>query len=80
MRTAMRIIGWIALALSAVLVALGILSWPPGGLMFALPFVFLIPGLALLALAVLLLWLSGRASAPSESSPSAGSGAGSTTT
>jgi hypothetical protein len=69
-----------ALTLSAVLLALGIMSWPPGGLMFALPFVFLIPGLVLLVLAACLLWLSGRDAATQTAGSSPESGTGTTTT
>ena len=51
--------GWVMLFVAAVLILLGITSLPPGGLMFALPFVFLIPGI-LLALAGGLLVRAGR--------------------
>jgi len=45
------------LAIAAGLILLGIQSWPPGGLMFALPFVFLVPGLVLGLVGGGLLWL-----------------------
>jgi hypothetical protein len=45
---------------AAGLILLGILSWPPGGLMFALPFVFLIPGLFLGLIGGILLWHGSR--------------------
>jgi hypothetical protein len=43
MRRPERVLGWILLVLAALLSPLGVLCWPPGGLMFALPFIFLIP-------------------------------------
>jgi hypothetical protein len=52
--------GRILLALAVVLILLGILTWPPGGLMFALPFVFLIPGVFLALIGGLLLWVGNR--------------------
>ena len=62
MRRAASILGWIALVLATGLVLLGILAWPPGGLMFALPFFFLIPGVILGLIGLLLLWIGRRAS------------------
>jgi len=62
MRRAASILGWIALVLAAGLILLGIAAWPPGGLMFALPYFFLIPGLILGLIAVLLLWIGRRPS------------------
>lgn len=59
-------IGWIVLSLAAGLVLLGILAWPPGGLMFALPFIFLIPGGVLALVGAGLLWLGRR---PAGDSP-----------
>jgi hypothetical protein len=38
-----RASGWTAVALSVLLGLLGVASLPDGGLMFALPYVFLIP-------------------------------------
>ena len=60
MQTALRVTGWIALVLAALLAVLGILSLPTGGLMFALPFVFMIPGAILAAIGGVLLWLGRR--------------------
>ena len=57
MRRFARVLGWIMLAIAAGLILLGIQSWPPGGLMFALPFVFLVPGLVLGLVGGGLLWL-----------------------
>lgn len=47
MRRAFETIGWILGAVGCGLILLGIASWPPGGLMFALPFLFLLPGVPL---------------------------------
>ncbi len=44
MRRVARVLGWIFVGLAALLLLFGLLTWPPGGLMFALPFVFLMPG------------------------------------
>jgi len=41
MRRVATVLGWIALTGAGGIIPLGVLSWPPGGLMFALPFVFL---------------------------------------
>jgi hypothetical protein len=60
MRSVAYIFGWITMAIAGMLVLLGILSWPPGGLMFALPFFFIIPGAILALVAALLLWIGSR--------------------
>jgi hypothetical protein len=60
MRRVERIIGWIMLVLAAGLILLGILCLPSGGLMFALPFVFLIPGFLLGIIGGILLWHGSR--------------------
>jgi hypothetical protein len=57
MRRTARVLGWIVLVIGAGLILLGIYSWPPGGLMFALPFVFLVPGLVLGLIGGVFLWL-----------------------
>jgi hypothetical protein len=44
MRTVVRGLGWLCMVLAALLVLLGLTTLPSGGLMFALPYVFLIPG------------------------------------
>jgi hypothetical protein len=58
------------LGLAAVLAPLGALTWPPGGLMFALPFIFLIPAgmFGIFGGAALLLayWLDKRGTTPSN--------------
>jgi hypothetical protein len=65
MRRLERLLGWILLVLAALLILLGMLCWPPGGLMFALPFVFLIPGFILGLIGAVLLWHGSRGSSRS---------------
>jgi len=65
MRLVATVIGWVFLVIATALVFLGIASWPPGGLMFALPFVFLIPGIMLAVLGAVLVRL-GRRRVPGE--------------
>jgi uncharacterized protein (TIGR03382 family) len=65
MRLVATVIGWVFLVIATAFVFLGIASWPPGGLMFALPFVFLIPGIMLAVLGAVLVWL-GRRRVPVE--------------
>lgn len=45
MRTVVRGLGWLCVVLAALLVLVGLTTLPSGGLMFALPYVFLMPGL-----------------------------------
>lgn len=69
MRKLCRRLGWTSCILAVALLLLGVLTWPPGGLMFAMPYVFLIPG-AILAVFGGLLVLLGRqrgAGGPSSS-------------
>jgi len=68
MRRVATVFGWLALTGAAGLILLGIVSWPPGGLMFALPFVFLVPGFILALVGGVLVWLGGRSSAEDSSS------------
>jgi hypothetical protein len=42
MRRVFRVLGILALVLAGILTALTVAVWPPGGLMFALPYVFLL--------------------------------------
>jgi hypothetical protein len=57
MEAVARVLGWIAVVIAALLTFVGIAAWPPGGLMFALPFVFLMPAAVLWAVGLLLLRL-----------------------
>jgi lipopolysaccharide export LptBFGC system permease protein LptF len=54
MRRFLRIVGSGCLALAVVLLLIGITTLPSGGLMFALPYVFFIPGAILLAAGLLM--------------------------
>jgi len=65
MRRAARIAGWSLVVLAGLLLVAGLLTWPPGGLMFALPFVFLMPGALFGIVGAILLWL-GRESRPRD--------------
>lgn len=56
MRRVARGLGWMALLLAGLLGMAGVASWPPEGLMFALPFVFLIPAVGFGAAGALLLF------------------------
>ncbi|MGE5946391.1 MAG: hypothetical protein ACM35F_06820 [Betaproteobacteria bacterium] len=51
-------LGWVAVVIAALLTFAGIAVWPPGGLMFALPFVFLMPAALLWVVGLLLLRVS----------------------
>ncbi len=53
----MIVFGRILLAFATVFGLLALLAWPPGGLMFALPFLFLFPALLLAGLGGVVLWL-----------------------
>jgi hypothetical protein len=69
MRRVARVAGWMTLVPGLALVLLGILSWPPGGLMYALPFVFLIPGTFLALLGGGLVWAGSRRPARDRPEP-----------
>jgi hypothetical protein len=68
MRRVASVFGWITLALAAILFLLSILTWPPDGRMFALPFIFLVPGVFLELLGTLLLWVGGRCTPKNDES------------
>ena len=55
MQHTVSLFGWIVLALALAIILLGLASWPPGGLMFALPYFFLISGFILALIGGLLL-------------------------
>ncbi len=52
--------GYILLGLAAVLALIGASTWPPGGLMFALPFVFFIPAAFLALIGGAFVWFARR--------------------
>ena len=54
------VLGGILLVIAGGLLLLAVSSWPPGGLMFALPFVFLMPGLLFALVGAALVWRGGR--------------------
>ncbi len=58
MKKAFRLLGWIFLILGLLLCLLGVLALPAGGLMFALPYFFLVPGLTLTAIGGFMLLLA----------------------
>jgi protein-S-isoprenylcysteine O-methyltransferase Ste14 len=60
MRRVATVLGWLLLILSAALILLSMASWPPGGLMFTLPFVFLMPGIIFGLLGGILVWWGSR--------------------
>ena len=51
-------LGWLLLVVGGVLIALGIAAWPPGGLMFALPYVFFLSGAPLVVAGGLMVLLN----------------------
>jgi hypothetical protein len=63
MRSLACVLGWLAAFPGCLLVIIGVLTWPPGGLMFALPFVFLMPSGLLLLIGIPLLVLGREPSA-----------------
>lgn len=75
MSRVLAIVGWLLALLAAVLALLAILSWPPGGLMFALPYVFLVlaglSGVSALLLIGLARRISRRTRAAQPPSPAA---------
>jgi len=60
MRFMLGLIGWIAAATGTILVLVGLACWPPGGLFFAAPYIFLIPGVPLCGLGTVLILLLRR--------------------
>ncbi len=55
-----RGLGYVMLGLAAFLALIGGSTWPPGGLMFALPFVFFMPAALLALIGSALLWFGRR--------------------
>ncbi len=58
MRTFVRVLAGLSLGVGLLLSLAGLAALPAGGLLFALPFVFLIPGVALTIAGALGLFLS----------------------
>jgi hypothetical protein len=58
MKKTFRLLGSVFLILGLPLCLLGVLALPDGGLMFALPYFFLIPGIALTAIGGLMILLA----------------------
>jgi hypothetical protein len=58
MRRVVRGLAVTALALAALLTVLGFAAWPPGGLMFALPYLLLAPAAILGVVGGGALWLT----------------------
>jgi vacuolar-type H+-ATPase subunit I/STV1 len=50
MKKAFRSLGWMFLILGLLLCLLGVLALPDGGLLFAMPYFFLVPGITLTAI------------------------------
>lgn len=71
MRQVLRVLGWLSLILALLALVLTAVSWPPGGLLFALPYLFL-GAAALLGAGGFLLLLLGRA--PRGEAPVDGAG------
>ena len=55
-----RGLGNVLLVLAALLALVGVSTWPPGGLMFALPFVFFLPAAFFALIGGTLLWVGQR--------------------
>ena len=58
MRRFFRVCGWLSLGLAVASLLLAVASWPPGGLFFALPYLFLMVAVALGLGGAVLLFLS----------------------
>lgn len=61
-RRSLIALGSVLLVIAAVLIGLGAVTWPPGGLLFALPFLFLMPGVVVAVLGGILLFIGVRGS------------------
>jgi|GEM_PF-3938070 len=53
-----RFSGWLFFIIGLLLCFLGVLALPDGGLMFALPYFFLIPGITLTVIGGFVVWLA----------------------
>jgi hypothetical protein len=63
------VLGWVTLVAAALLILLGLSAWPPGGPMFALPFVFLLPGAVLAVAGGILIFLGRQRHPRGQSDP-----------
>jgi hypothetical protein len=68
MVTFLRAMGWFLLLAGGALCLMGLMTLPDGGLMFALPYVFLIPGLSMVFFGFLLLQIRRRESSVQRNS------------
>ena len=64
----MSLPGATLLVVALVLTILGAVTWPPEGLFFALPYLFLLPPVPLFVVGIVLLILGRRKRAPTKSS------------
>ena len=69
MHHVVTVLGWLLALGAGVLVLLGVLSWPPGGLMFALPYFFFFLAVLTGLPAALLIWLGRRLSGKRRATP-----------
>jgi len=63
------VLGWLLALGAALLVLLGVLSWPPGGPLFALPYFFFFLAARTGLPAALLIWLGRRLSGRRRAMP-----------
>jgi membrane protein implicated in regulation of membrane protease activity len=68
MVTFLRAMGWFLWFAGGALCLMGLMTLPDGGLMFALPYVFLIPGLCMVFFGFLLLQIRRRESSVQRNS------------
>jgi len=67
LRALARTLSWLMLGFGLLLCLFGILAFPDGGLMFALPYVFLLPGIAFAGIAGLVLFFTRATPGSSDS-------------
>ncbi len=60
MHLLVTILGWLLASCALLSFGLGIAAWPPGGLMFALPYVFFFSAALVAPFAIGLIWLGRR--------------------
>ncbi len=64
-RSVSRIVGKVFLVIAAIAILFGIIAWPPGGLMFALPYVFFLFAIIFGGIGLLVI-LIGRLTRPAD--------------